>query len=375
MRITKVKTTPLAIPFRQAYHWSHGTSGGTTTILVEVHTDSGAVGYGECLAWASADATQATILQAAKAFEGRSPHEVQALIAEVSRRHALFLTPRHANQMLVGLEMAMWDLIGKAAGQPVHKILGGAVHDSVGYFAFLQGGTPQELADDARRHVEHGAQVIYVKIGYSEAYDVEAIALVRDAIGDRRLRIDPNEAWDVHTAIRMIRKLERFEPEFIEQPVPSHSIDALKQVKDSVGVSIAADQAVYTLSDVYEVCRRRAADVIVLGLHEAGGLTGLRKSAAIAEAAGINLCLHGLRETGITTSAANQAAATFPNLDDGNQIMPQLLAHDIISAPDLTLTDGRLGVVGGVGLGFELDWDAVGRAHEHYLEHGMYVEA
>ena len=375
MRITKVKTTPLAIPFRQAYHWSHGTSGGTSTILVEVHTDAGAVGYGECLAWASADATQATILQAAKTFEGRSPHEVQALIAEVSRRHALFLTPRHANQTLVGLEMAMWDLIGKAANEPVHKILGGAVHDSVGYFAFLQGGTPQELADDARRHVEEGAQVIYVKIGYSEAYDVEAIALVRDAIGDRRLRIDPNEAWDVHTAIRMIRKLERFEPEFIEQPVPSHSIDALKQVKDSVRVSIAADQAVYTLSDVYEVCRRRAADVIVLGLHEAGGLTGLRKSAAIAEAAGINLCLHGLRETGITTSAANQAAATFPNLDDGNQIMPQLLEHDIISAPDLTLTDGRLGVVDGVGLGFELDWDAVGRAHEHYLEHGMYVEA
>ena len=375
MRITEVKTTPLAIPFRQAYHWSHGTSGGTTTILIEVRTDDGAVGYGECLAWTSADAMQAMIGQAAKAFEGQQPHDMQALIALAARRHALFLTPRFANQMFVGLEMALWDLVGKAAGQPVHKLLGGAVHESIGYFAFLQGGTPQELADDARRHVKDGAQVIYVKIGYSEAYDIEAIAQVRDAIGDRRLRIDPNEAWDVQTAIRMIRKLERFDPEFIEQPVPSHSIDALAQVKESVGVPIAADQSVYTLSDVYEVCRRRAADVIVLGLHEAGGLTGLRKSAAIAEAAGINLCLHGLRETGITTCAANQAAATFPNLDDGNQIMPQLLKHDIISAPDLRLTDGRLGVVDGPGLGFELDWDRVEAAHEHFLERGAYVEA
>ena len=375
MRISEVKTTPLAIPFRQAYHWSHGTSGGTTTILVEVHTDEGAVGYGECLAWASAGATQATIRQASQAFEGQPPHDVQALIAKASKRHAMFLTPRYANQVFVGIEMALWDLIGKAAGQPVHRLMGGAVHESIGYFAFLQGGTPQELADDARRHVDEGAQVIYVKIGYSEAYDMEAVGLVREAIGDRRLRIDPNEAWDVHTAIRMIRKLERFDPEFIEQPVPSHSIDALAHVKESVGVPIAADQSVYTLSDVYEVCRRRAADVIVLGLHEAGGLTGLRKSAAIAEAAGINLCLHGLRETGITTCAANQAAATFPNLDDGNQIMPQLLSQDIISAPDLRLTDGRLGVVDGPGLGFELDWDAVGAAHEHFLENGMYVEA
>ena len=277
MRITKIQTTPLAIPFRQTFHWSHGTTGGTTTVLVEVHTDEGVTGYGESLAWASADATQAVMREVASTLTGRSPFHVGELIAEAMNLHSMFFTPRYANQVLAGLEMALWDIVGKACGQPVNRLLGGPVHDSIGYFAFLQGGTPQELADDARSYVDAGATVIYVKIGYGEEFDLEAVEGVREVIGDRRLRLDPNEAWDPLTAIRMIRQLERFDLEFVEQPTPSHSIDALAQVKESVGVPIAADQSVYTLAEVYEVCRRRAADVIVLGPHESGGLMGLKK--------------------------------------------------------------------------------------------------
>ena len=167
--------------------------------------------------------------------------------------------------------------------------------------------------------------------------------------------MDPNESWDVSTAIKMIRKLERFEPECIEQPTPSESIAALAQVKASVDVPIAADQCVYTLNDVYEVCRHNAADMIVLGLHEVGGIIALRKAAAVAEAAGLNICIHGVFETGITTCASYHAAVTLPNLDDGNQIMWQLLTDDLIKAPSLVPTEGRLTLPPGVGFGFTLD--------------------
>lgn len=374
MKITQVRTTPLSLPYRETYHTSFGTAQGTTVILVEVETDEGVTGIGETVGWASADTSASLLRDLSYLFIGESPYNIERLLARAFRVSWFSNTPRFGNQVLAGLEMALWDIIGKAAGQPVHRLLGGAAHDYIQYFAFLQGGTPEELAEDARQAVAAGYDVIYMKIGWDEENDIRCVAAVRQAIGEGgRLRVDPNEAWDVLTAIRMIRRLEEFRPEFIEQPVPSHSLEALAQVRASVSVPIAADQSIYTLADVYRVCQLRAADVIVLGPHETGGLLGLKKAAAIAQAAAVNICVHGVRETGITTCAANQVLATIPNLDDGNQIMCQLLQEDIIASPDLTLTSGRLGIVQGPGLGFELDGDAVARGVERYRQVGVFA--
>ena len=133
-------------------------------------------------------------------------------------------------------------------------------------------------------------------------------------------------------------------------------------------VAIAADQSVFTPQDTFEVCRHEAADLITVGLHESGGLLRFCKVAHVAATADIDVCIHGLFETGITTAASNQAAAVTPNLDDGNQYMNDLLAWDIVSRPDLALRRGRLPVLGGPGLGFELDPDAVGRAADAHRE-------
>ena len=172
----------------------------------------------------------------------------------------------------------------------------------------------------------------------------------------------------MRTALYMIRRLAQFEPEFVEQPTPAQSLAALKQVHDASPVPIAADQAVYSLHDVYEVCRQQAADLVVLSFHETGGLLAFKKAAAIAEAAGIAICLHGQSVTGMTDLAQHQIALTLPNLADGNQIMHQLLAEDILASPDLTPIQGKLEAAAALrpGLGFELNWDAVARAHELY---------
>ena len=210
--------------------------------------------------------------------------------------------------------------------------------------------------------------MIYLKVGRGEQMDLENVRAVRDAIGDRKLRLDANEAWDIHTSLYMIRQLAQFEPEFIEQPTPAQSLAALKQVHDASPVPIAADQAVFSIYDVYEVCRQRAADLLVLSIHETGGLLAFKKAAAIAEAAGIAICLHGQSVTGVTDLAQHQVALTLPNLADGNQIMHQLLVEDILETPDLTPIQGKLPAAVALrpGLGFELDWDAVARAHELY---------
>jgi muconate cycloisomerase len=286
--------------------------------------------------------------------------------SELAEKIDRFLLSKHRleRRFMAGF---ITQLIGKAAGRPVYQLLGGAYHQAVDYFGFVQGDSADELAQHASQLAEAGYSVIYLKIGRGEQKDLENTAAVRAAIGDRKLRLDANEAWDPRTAIYMIKRLAQFQPEFIEQPTPAGSLAALRQVKEAVDVPVAADQSVFSLFDVYEVCRQQAADLIVLSFHETGGLLSFKKAAAIAQSAGISICLHGQSVTGMTDCAQHQIALTIPNLADGNQIMHQLLAEDIIKAPDLTSHHGKINVINDrPGLGFELNWEAVERMVDHY---------
>lgn len=370
MKITEVKTTPLRLPYKKPFHWARGVVEAAEVILVEVRTDAGVTGYGESMSTAPAGAIQ-SLLQAAGDFcIGHDPGEITALLRRAYQH--LFASrgncsaPRFGAQLFAGLDMALWDIAGKAAGCAVHELLGGAVRDHVQYFGFPQGESAPEVAMEARELATSGCEVIYVKVGRGDVLDLAITEQVRAAIGNKRLRLDANEAWDVLTALRMIRKLATFEIEFIEQPTRSDSLAALIQIKAASPIAIAADQLVFTPEDVFDVCCHQAADLIVLGLHETGGIGRFLRAAAIAEAAGVNVCLHGLYETGITTCASNQVGAVLSNLDDGNQYMNHFLLEDIIKQPNLRLKAGRLPVLSGPGLGFELDWDAVERARERH---------
>ena len=371
MKITDVRTRPLLVPYIKPYHWAQGVIDGATVILVEVHTDVGLTGYGESIGTPSAEGIQSYINLAGAICIDRSPFENAQIMAE--SYHALFQalgtcsSPRFGGQVLAGLEMALWDLMGKSTGRAAHELLGGAVRNEIQYFGFPQGETAEAIATEAKQLAESGCEVIYIKVGRGDTLDLDIAQQVRAAIGpQKRLRMDPNEHWSPVRATRMIRKMSEFDVEFIEQPTNCESVSALAQVRASSPVAIAADQLVFTPYDAYNVCRENAADLIVLGLHETGGMLRFGKVAHIAEAAGIDICIHGLYETGITTCAANQVAATLANLDDGNQYMNHFLKWDIVKSPDLSLRNGKLPVLKGPGLGFELDWEAIEQAGELY---------
>ncbi|TIY12133.1 MAG: muconate cycloisomerase [Mesorhizobium sp.] len=369
MKIIEIKTTPLLVPYSKPYHWAQGIIEGAATILVEVRTDDGVTGFGESIATPSAEAVEAYLKRAGEICIGHSPFENARLMSDAY--HLLFQafgtcsSPRFSGQVLAGLEMALWDVAGKAACRPVHELRGGAVREDIAYFGFAQGETAEETAADAGELAEAGFEVIYIKVGHGDVLDLDTIEAVRAAIGpNKRLRVDPNEKWEPVHAGRMIRKLMAYDVEVVEQPTHCETVSALAQVRMTSPIPISADQAVFTSYDAYDVCRQNAADLIVIGLHETGGLNGLAKVAHIAEAAGINVCLHGLYETGITTCASNQIAATISNLDDANQHMNRFLAWDIIRSPDLRPHRGRLPVLKGPGLGFELNLDNVERARQ-----------
>jgi muconate cycloisomerase len=373
LKIAEIRLRPLALAFKEPYHWAGRVDYGAANLLVEVVTEAGITGYGEVIAARPAEIALRALEGVRSLFIGQPVFDVERLLYEARFLGSFNYTPRFANLTLAGLEMALWDAIGKALDRPVHQLFGGAFHQEVDYFGFVQGDSAEELADHARRLAAEGYPVIYLKVGRGEGKDLENTAAVRAEIGDRKLRLDANEAWDPRTAVYMIKKLEKFEPEFIEQPTPAGSLAALRQVKESVSVPIAADQSVFSLYDVYEVCRQRAADLIVLSFHEAGGLLAFKKAAAVAQAASIPICLHGQSVTGMTDCAQHQIALTLQNLSDGNQIMHQLLEEDILAAPDLTPQKGKLGIFSErPGLGFELNWEAVERCTERYQKDTHY---
>ena len=372
MKIKSIRARPLYLKLKKPYYWAQGTNLGTQTILVEIEDEDGNIGYGESLGIPNCELVVRAIDDISEYLKAKPAEQIGEICAYVHQ--SLFASQgpgnhrRLSSQVIAGVEMALWDLLGKQADKPVHQLLGGARREFIQYFGFAQGGTAEELADDAERYRKAGFETVYIKIGRGHEKDLESVAAVRDVIGDGRLRADANESWDMLTARQMIARLSSFNLEMIEQPVDSSAIAALAQLRNSVSTPIAADQAVHTIQDVYEVCRLQAADLIVLGLHECGGIINFIKAASIAEAAGLNLCIHGNFESSITTCAAHQAGLVIPNLDDANQIMGHFLEEDLIAADRVTPSQGRLGAIQAPGLGFELDYEAVDRAAESYRQ-------
>ena len=373
MKIIDVRIKPLFCKFKTPYVWAMGREIGQTTILVEVETDSGVIGFGETApTMLIADPVIAHLKTVKTVLLGQSVFQISDLIRQIYSHNfghssVSHVHPRVANLVFAGLEMALWDAFGKSVDLPVHALLGGKIHDNVGFMGFVQGETTDELATHARQLAQEGYEVIYLKTGRGKKKDMANSEAVRNAIGDKRFRIDPNEAWDLMEAQVMINQLARFDLEMVEQPVSAIAgVTALKALKQSCPVPLAADQSVFTPEEAYAMCSSGAVSLLTVGIHETGGIMGFRRVAAIAQLFDIKVCIHGVWETGITTCASIQAVAGVSNLDDGNQIMWQLLEEDIVENPDLNPKSGKIPVMTSPGLGFILNEDAVGRAMEAF---------
>ncbi|MBA3841836.1 MAG: mandelate racemase/muconate lactonizing enzyme family protein [Actinobacteria bacterium] len=363
-----MEVTPLAIPLRQEFHWAGGRQLGANLVLFAVHTDDGVVGYGESIC-EEPRAVAAHGEAMARQFVGRSPGDVEAILRSIWTEGRWKTFPQFTQFVLSGMEAACWDAFGRAHDLPTRAFLGGAVHDELDFFGFLQGDDPATLAAHARELPDH--EVIYLKIGRPRD-DEACIAAVREVIGpDRLLRVDPNEAWDAATAIDRIRRLARYDLDWVEQPVPGDDVAGLAHVRRSVAAKIAADQAVYTTAQLRTVLEREAADVIVTGPHDAGGLLRFRQQASLCAAWGLRVNLHAFMQSDLSFFAHAQVASTIPNLTNGNQTMHQLLAESLTTTP-APLTNGRYRLNDLPGNGFELDENAVDQAHERWQRDGAY---
>ncbi len=299
-------------------------------------------------------------------------------VAEAERFHRNVLGAgyyhhkRAAVMAICAVEMAMWDALGKIAGQPLHALWGGQYRDRVEASAYVFVKDPEAMKRTLGGFLDKGFKTFKVKIGVDPASDLSIVENARLEIGDLQLRADVNGAWTPGTARRQLAKLAAYDLAYIEQPLELDDLQGHVELRRCQTVPVALDESAYTLSDVGNIVRASAADVVLLDPHEAGGLWQTVKAAAICEAVGIPVTLHSGGELALSQAAYVHLAASIPNMNLAIDTERDYLSGDI--APDTpTLREGRFDVPQAPGLGVTVDIDAVERYAVERIE-GAYLD-
>ena len=244
---------------REPLVWPGGTRESASGLLVQIHTDEGPVGVGE--APGPTLPTIRTIIdqELSQFLVGQDPLRIEWLVhrmEEFARNWS-----RIANYAIAGIEIALLDLKGKALGVPVTELLGGFCRDRVPVVGYLFIDEPEAAARKAGAFVDAGYTELKLKVGRSFEQDHDSLAAIRDRVGpDVKIRIDANMSWSVPAAIRWIRGLEQFDLQYVEQPVLDFDVQGLAQVRRSVSVPIAADEACTDVRSALELIQADACD-------------------------------------------------------------------------------------------------------------------
>lgn len=374
MRITALRATPVAVPYRADEIWAFGRRRGQVSVLLEVETDEGVVGLGEAAAYPSADIVLAVLRGLEPLVVGADPRRIERLVRQIE----LVGTWHHVKQTspaIAAVEMACWDIVGKISGQPLVNLFGGRFRDAVECFYYVARSEPAEVAAEAKRAVAAGFSTCYLKVGSNDPrVDLERVAALRDGAGpDTKLRVDANEAWSPGAAVRIIRALQRYDLELIEQPVSGRNLAEMAYVRSRIEVPLLANEASWTRHDQLAVLQAGAADALSVDNQMDGGLLNLKRSAGICEAAGLPVVKHSLGELGVALAAAVHVIAATPNFRYANQAYGALLSDDICTGfggGTESYVDGCVTVPTGPGLGVALDRDKVATYAELYRTEG-----
>ena len=385
MKIVDVRATPVYVEMEAPLLWSMGVEPGTTRTVIELITDEGIVGLGETY---GGIATVQRIEEAKPLFMDMDPFELQT----VAQRFEVFRVTseqmaRAAEMKFVGagIEMALWDIVGKALDKPLYRLLGGANDTFVPFVAYVfyryekngLGGesTPEDIVRRYGKLVDkYGFTGIKFKGGvFPPDQELKAVKALRETYGDQIefFRFDPNQAWTVETSMRYLNKMEPYDLEYVEDP--TWDLEGMSLVRRDVRVPLATNQAVISLPLLAPAVRMRAIDVLLVDLYFWGGISQAKKVAAICETFNIGLAVHSDRELGIGTAAGLHMWASTPMLSHYYDSHYHDQVGDVITKP-FRFRDGGLQIPEGPGLGVELDPDRLDYHARLYQERGEDVE-
>lgn len=372
MKIIDVRTWALRSDLAEPFAFSQGWVRQRGATIVEVVTDEGLSGWGEALC------------------QGLQPPQIAATVIASALRPLLIgedaarpevLWHRMYNQSrdyglkgavigaISAIDIALWDLLGKSLGRPIHALLGGAFRTRVqpyatGFYRIAGQGEAKRLAAEAQRHYESGFRAMKVKLGFGVEDDLRVMHEIGSALGDSpvTLMIDTNHAYGVADAIRLGRALERFDLRWYEEPVTQEDLAGYREVRQAVGCPVAGGENEFTLFGFRDLIGARAVDIVQPDIAAAGGFTACRHITALAHANGVAVNPH------VWGSAIGQAAslhliASLPDAHPSLHTAHPIFEYDqsehpfrreLVRAP-IEQRDGWVGVPMAPGLGIDVD--------------------
>jgi glucarate dehydratase len=372
-KIGSIRATPVNIPIEAPYHCSVGVFAGFSKTVVEVETVDGVVGIGEA---PNPYAAPVILDRIAPTLMGADPYE----LADCERRAVPPIeTYKNTDDNAIvlaygGVEMALWDLLGKLEDRSVASLLGGRVRDVIPfteYFAFrLSAGgvggeeTPKDVAEYcARMAEEHGASRFEGKAAVRDLGTEVAMAReIRAAVGeDPLLRLDANMAWSTTTAREALRRFEAYNVSSFEEPV--RTLHELAQLRTSTSIAFSSHEP-----NLQAAVRLGVPDAFVINLTQLGGIRRTIAFIDACEAFGIDVWFYS--EPGISTAAHLQVAGAIGWLHQPSQTLARWQPDDVIQGGPFRPEGGVLAVPDGPGLGVELDRTALDRAHRRFVDSG-----
>jgi glucarate dehydratase len=374
MKIRSIRATPVNIPLHAPYRFSYGSTGSLTKTVIELLTEDGVWGLGEC-----ADGDRAAdIDRLGQRLVGLEIDNVNA-----ARRRcvpAMSYTPwdnviAH-RRAFAGIEMAMWDALGKTQGKPLYQLLGGAVRTEIAlteYFSYRLPGaktagenSPKQVANYCATMIEQfDARVFEGKVAtVGLAEEVRMVSEVRAAIGDLPLQLDANGVWTLATARHALGQFLDHNISWFEEPCETYEEMAALRPHFTCGFSAH-------IIDLPKAVRLGCPDAIVTNINELGGIRGTVDFIAACAAMGVGFRFHS-GETGIGTSAYLHLSAAIEHVRGASQTLVRWYGDDVIEGGPMVPKKGVLAVPSGPGLGVTVDQVALRRCNERFLAEGRF---
>ena len=375
MKITKIECIPVSIRFAKPMKMGGGTAECADAVVVKIHTDEGITGVsetGDTSPWYMGESQDSIMHNINKVFGpqillGEDPFNIERIVARMDK------AAKVNNQSKAVIDYALHDIMGKALGVPVYKLLGGLSNEKIALAFVMSSGTAEEVGAEGQMLVKAGFKALKLKVGAkSIEEDLEMVGALREAVGNNiKVMTDTNGGWHYFQALQFLKGAAKYNLFLSEQPVPWWDIDGLARLRRKVDVPIFADESAAELNDLIKLLQRDAVDGFFLKVPKAGGILKSQKWVSIAQSAGLLVMCGCMIDSGLGAAAnAHFLAATeWMGKVEQEAIGPLNLYNipDTVSAPpknDLALNilryeNGFLYPPEGPGLGVELNEAAV----------------
>ena len=361
MKITRVEAIHLRLP-----EVNERCDGSQETLVVKVHTDAGLVGIGEvdssahvAKAIIEAPVSHKICRGLAECVIGQNPFEIDYLLYRMLQGSIFFGRQGAVLQAISGIEIALWDLMGKATGRPVYQLLGGGFRKTFrAYASILFGDTPEQTRQIGSELVRQGFRAVkfgWGPMGQSEASDIAHVRAARQGLGqDVELMVDAGLCWDTATAIRRAQQFEPYQLTWLEEPLHPDNVEGYGRLSERAPMRIAAGEEICDIKEFQTLMDVGGIAVAQVDVTRVGGLAR-SKRIGWDSAERHRLCVNHSYKTGINIAASLHFVAALPNTHYFEYCVEQGALRQTLTKQRFPVIDGEISVPEEPGLGIELD--------------------